>query len=88
MERAGPNRSNQPTMKPSAPGRRHAIARPLKLPHEHDESPEPSSIVQPVIRQAQGDIAAGRMETDNYTRAASVADAASKATPRKRPRTP
>ena len=47
--------------------------RALKLPHEHDESAEPPGTRQPVIEQAATDIAAGLVDTDNYTRAAAIA---------------
>jgi len=42
------------------------------LPHEHDERPEAGAPTQPVIRQAARDIAAGLVDTDNYTRIADV----------------
>lgn len=49
------------------------VERPLKLPHEHDESAEASRAKQPIIKQAAKDVAAGLIDTDNYTRAAGVA---------------
>lgn len=49
------------------------VERALKLPHEHDESAEASRVKQPVIKQAEKDVAAGLIDTDNYTRAAQVA---------------
>ena len=49
------------------------VERALKLPHEHDESAEASRAKQPVIKQAAKDLAAGLIDTDNYTRAALVA---------------
>lgn len=45
----------------------------LKLPHERDESTEPPGPRQRVIKQAAKDLAAGLIDTDNYTRAALVA---------------
>lgn len=50
----------------------------LKLPHEHDESAEPSSEQDRVVRQAARDVAAGQVDTDNYSRAAAIAQAAPK----------
>ena len=45
----------------------------LKLPHERDESTEPPGPRRRVIKQAAKDLAAGLIDTDNYTRAALVA---------------
>jgi hypothetical protein len=77
MERGDAIRSNQPAMKSNAHGRR-PLARALKLPHERDESADPSAPRQAVMTRAAGDLAAGRVDTDNYTRAAGVAAAATK----------
>jgi hypothetical protein len=77
MERGGVIRSNQSAMKSNAHHRRR-IARALKLPHERDESADPSAPRQAVMTRAAGDLAAGRVDTDNYTRATGVAAAASK----------
>jgi hypothetical protein len=62
----------------SNPHHRRRIARALKLPHERDESADPSAQRQDVMTRAAGDLAAGRVDTDNYTRAASVAAASKK----------
>ena len=43
-----------------------------KLPHERDESPETEDAPRAIIAQAEADIAAGRVDTDNYTRAREV----------------
>lgn len=45
----------------------------LRLPHERDERPEAGAPRRTVIRQAQRDIDAGQIDTDNYTRIAAVA---------------
>lgn len=45
----------------------------LRLPHERDERPEAGAPRRAVIRQAQRDIDAGLIDTDNYTRIATVA---------------
>ena len=67
-------------MAPSPPRRLPALRHGLKLPHEHDESPEASRVQRPVMRQAARDVAAGQVDTDNYSRAATIA----KTTPKKR----
>lgn len=40
-----------------------------KLPHDHDESPETEGAPRAIIAQANDDLEAGRVDTDNYTRA-------------------
>jgi len=77
MEHGGAIRSNRSAMK-SNPHHRRRIARALKLPHERDESADPSAPRQAVMTRAACDVAAGRVDTDNYTRAAGVAAAAAK----------
>ena len=47
--------------------------RDLKLPHERDESAQPPGPRQRIIKQAAKDLAAGMIDTDNYTRVAEVA---------------
>jgi hypothetical protein len=47
-------------------------ARALKLPHERDESTEPTGSTRTVIKQAANDVASGLVDTDNYTRATAV----------------
>jgi len=75
MERGGAIRSNRPAMKSNAP-RRRSLARALKLPHERDESADPSAPRQAVVTRVARDVAAGRVDTDNYTRAADIAASA------------
>lgn len=43
---------------------------PLAMPHERDESPERDLPQNEVVAQAHEDLAAGQVDTDNYTRAA------------------
>jgi hypothetical protein len=43
-----------------------------RLPHERDEVPDASAPRKGVIVQAQRDVAAGLVDTDNYTRAPKV----------------
>lgn len=52
--------------------------RALKLPHERDESAESPGPRQAVIKQAAKDLAAGLVDTDNYTRAAATAASAAR----------
>ena len=64
-----------------------------QLPHERDESvdPPPSGAPRSVIRRAQRDLDAGRVDTDNYTRASAAAEpvlAAPSAARRRRSRHP
>jgi hypothetical protein len=47
------------------------VARP-PLPHDRDESPEVGGAPRQIIAQGQQDLAAGRVDTDNYTRAREV----------------
>lgn len=51
-------------------------AGPLALPHEHDQVPEQRKGAghshQPEVAQAARDLAAGQVDTDNYTRARAV----------------
>ena len=64
--------------------KRRAITQPQRppsvpvpqLPHERDESVDPprSGAVRGEIRQAQRDLDAGRVDTDNYTRTAENAE--------------
>jgi hypothetical protein len=42
----------------------------VAVPHERDESPEVAGTRSPVVAQAAADLEAGRVDTDNYTRAA------------------
>jgi hypothetical protein len=56
----------------AAPG-----ATPL-LPHEHDEKAEGGAAATGVIRQAARDVAAGQVDTDNYTRVRQSAAAAAR----------
>jgi hypothetical protein len=60
------------------PRRFPALRRRLKLPHEHDESAEPSSVQHGVVRQAARDVASGQVDTDNYSRATAIAKKAPK----------
>jgi hypothetical protein len=46
---------------------------PLALPHERDESTQAPGARRAVIKQAARDLAAGLVDTDNYTRAATIA---------------
>jgi hypothetical protein len=48
------------------------------LPHEHDEKAESGAPTQGVIRQAARDVAAGQVDTDNYTRVRQAAAAATR----------
>lgn len=50
--------------------RRRSSLPKLPLPHERDESPELSRKASPVIAQAARDLDAGRVDTDDYSRAA------------------
>lgn len=43
-----------------------------KLPHDRDEAPEVGGEPRPIIAQARDDLAAGRVDTDNYTRARQI----------------
>lgn len=52
--------------------------RSLKLPHEHDESAEPSRVQDANVCQASRDMASGQVDTDNYTRATEIAKGAPK----------
>ena len=58
----------QPQRPPSAPM--------PQLPHERDESVDPprSGAARSEIRQAQRDLDAGRVDTDNYTRTSQNAE--------------
>ena len=48
-------------------------SRPLPLPHERDESADVKAAKpRAAIRTAQGDVAAGAVDTDNYTRSRDV----------------
>lgn len=42
------------------------------LPHERDEATDLPHPPRPVIRQAEQDLASGKIDTDNYTRAAAM----------------
>lgn len=48
------------------------------LPHEHDENAESGAAATGVIRQAARDLAAGQVDTDNYTRVRGSAAAAAR----------
>jgi hypothetical protein len=56
--------------------RRRPVAHALKLPHERDESADPSAPRQAVVTRAARDVGAGRVDTDNYTRATGIAERA------------
>ena len=56
----------------------------LRLPHERDERPEAGAPRRAVIRQAQRDVDAGLVDTDNYTRIAAVAARAARTRDRKK----
>ncbi len=45
---------------------------PLAMPHERDEAVERDLPQQEVVVQAHADLAAGQVDTDNYTRIAPV----------------
>ena len=47
----------------------------IRLPHERDESAEPSDTQQPDIVIAERDLREGRVDTDNYTRMRVVGEA-------------
>jgi hypothetical protein len=47
----------------------------IRLPHERDESAEPSDTQQPDIVIAERDLREGRVDTDNYTRMREVGEA-------------
>jgi hypothetical protein len=47
----------------------------IRLPHERDESAEPSDTQQPAIVIAERDLREGRVDTDNYTRMREVGEA-------------
>jgi hypothetical protein len=53
----------------------------IPLPHERDEMVDPDTRVRPVIVQAADDLAAGQVDTDNYTR---VAESAAQATSKRK----
>ena len=56
----------------------------LRLPHERDERPEAGAPRRKVIMQAQRDVDAGLVDTDNYTRIAAVAARAARTHSRKK----
>ena len=68
---AGPPsfRSNELAMNKA---RHRPHVRPLKLPHERDESADATRVKRPVIKQAARDVAAGMIDTDNYTRISAI----------------
>lgn len=43
-----------------------------RLPHDRDELPETQGAPRRIIAQAHADLAAGRVDTDNYTRAREI----------------
>ena len=47
----------------------------IRLPHERDESAEPSGVRQPSMAIAERDVREGRVDTDNYTRMREVGEA-------------
>jgi hypothetical protein len=47
----------------------------IRLPHERDESAEPSDTQQPDIVIAERDLREGRVDTENYTRMREVGEA-------------
>jgi hypothetical protein len=53
------------------PGLANVVNAP-RLPHERDEVPDASAPRKAVIVQAQRDVAAGLVDTDNYTRVPKV----------------
>ncbi len=58
--------------------------RTLKLPHERDESTEAAGVKHRVIGQAGRDLAAGLVDTDNYTRASAITGVATRTRRRSR----
>lgn len=71
-------RTTAPTQQRTAPRDSEAAApgaTPL-LPHEHDEKAESGAPATTIIRQAARDLAAGQVDTDNYTRVRQSAAAA------------
>ncbi|MEO8506202.1 MAG: hypothetical protein ABI593_01075 [Betaproteobacteria bacterium] len=73
-------RSTGPTEQRTAPRDTEAAApgaTPL-LPHEHDENAESGAPATGVSRQAARDVAAGQVDTDNYTRVRQAAAAAAR----------
>ncbi len=53
-----------------------AVTPPLPLPHERDESAEAPGPARRVVKQAEKDLNAGMVDTDNYTRAKLVSEGA------------
>lgn len=43
-----------------------------RLPHERDEAPDAGAVTQEVIAQAERDVSAGLVDTDDYNRARDV----------------
>ena len=52
--------------------RRAKVVAAPRLPHERDEVADSSAPRKPAVVQAQRDVAAGLVDTDNYTRAREI----------------
>jgi len=62
-----------PTKAPAkTKSRRAKVVASPRLPHERDEVADASAPRKPMVIQAQRDVAAGLVDTDNYTRAREI----------------